>query len=210
MHRTIIMGSPQEEGRCASIAQEIFDACIEDCPDDGVSIVSVTGVEVSGCIGCNACRKELPEDSPRRIEPPEKDDTLAQVPMVYKSNANAFACFMKDDMKTVRRHIDAADELIVVSPVYFAGAPSQLKALLDRMQPYFWSDLRTRTDARRPMTIHVLGDGDDPYGFEPLVSTVRSAAAMAGFSLESVFDWTGCIDDEGCIFKDAAEWDYNA
>ena len=39
-------------------------------------------------------------------------------------------------MLRVREMLNACDQLTVVSPVYFAGAPSQLKAFLDRLQPY--------------------------------------------------------------------------
>ena len=85
----------------------------------------------------------------------------------------------------------------MVSPVYFAGPPAQLKALLDRLQPYFWSD--ARAGAKRPAVLHVVGEGGDPHGFEPLVGIVRSALACAGFTLETVYDWVGKIDENGQI-----------
>ena len=99
--------------------------------------------------------------------------------------------------------LEDADELIVVAPVYFAGPSSQLKAVLDRFQPYFWTRQRAR---RRPCTLHVVGEGGDPHGFDPLVGTVRSAAAVAGFRLERVLDWVGKIDESGEIVAEADEY----
>lgn len=213
MHRTVIVGSPRESGRSASLASEIFDACIEECPDDGISVVSVSGMEIAGCIGCDRCRKAAKVDAvavdggaadgESGADATEGEYRLEQNPLVVASDADAHRCFMEDDMKVVREHIDAADELIVVCPVYFASVPSQLKALMDRLQPYYWSDIRKGD--KRPLTLHVVGEGGDPHGFEPLIGTVRSAFSVAGFNLHNVMDWVGCIDRTGEIQLDAEE-----
>ena len=42
MHRVILHGSCRADGRSAALADELFNACIEECPEDGVSIVSVS------------------------------------------------------------------------------------------------------------------------------------------------------------------------
>lgn len=207
------------------MASQIFDACIDECPQDGISVVSVAGMDIAGCIGCDLCRSaksakdELATDkpaeegaaeggSPDAAEPtsgtaPDDEYRLAANAMVEASDAPSHVCFMSDDMKVVREHLDAADELIVVCPVYFAGAPSQMKALMDRLQPYYWSNLR-KAD-KRPMTLHIVGEGGDPHGFDPLIGSVRSAFAVAGFALDSVLDWVGCIDRTGEIVLDAEE-----
>lgn len=114
-------------------------------------------------------------------------------------------CVIGDDMQEVYPLIDAADELVVVSPVYFAGAPSQLKALLDRLQPYFWTD--ARNGAKRPATLHVVGEGGDPHGFDALITVVKSALSVAGFRLDTVLDWVGRIDEAGEIVEEAVVYD---
>lgn len=207
MHRTIVIGSPRANGRCATIADAIFESCIDECPDDGVSVVSIASVDVAPCRACDACAEAISRDDAAYPEIPEKGDPLAQCTMIYKSDASAHQCVIKDDIVEVRKHLDAADELIVVSPVYFAGAPAQFKALLDRMQPYYFSNVRTRTKERRPATLHVVRDGGDPNGFDPLVGVVRSAFAVAGFKLERILDWHGCFDDSGEIVADAKEYE---
>ncbi|MDO4289799.1 MAG: flavodoxin family protein [Eggerthellaceae bacterium] len=200
MHRVIVVGSPRPDGRSAHLADELFNACIEECPDDGVSIVSVASIEVGPCRGCDACRAATEAPS----ELPADDDTLAIAAQVAHSDALAHRCVIHDDMTEVRKHLDAADELIVVSPVYFASVPAQFKALLDRLQPYFWSNLRE--GVKRPCVLHVVGEGGDPHGFEPLVGTVRSALACAGFEVELVLDWVGKITPEGEITAEAEEY----
>lgn len=200
MHRVIVVGSPRADGRSAHVADELFNACIEECPEDGVSIVSVASINVEACRGCDACKPvgEPPEALP------EDDDTLAIMPLVAASDAVRHRCVIHDDMTEVRKHLDAADELIVVSPVYFAGPPAQFKCLLDRLQPYYWSDVRTR--GKRPCALHVVGEGGDPHGFDPLVGCVQSALGCAGFQLETLYDWVGKISEDGEIVADADEY----
>ncbi len=200
MNRVIVVGSPRVEGRSALLADALFNACIDECPEDGVSIVSVASTQVGPCTGCDACRAPL-DEAPAGLE---EGDPLSPYPAVAESDAALHQCAIADDMSEVRKHLDAADELIVVSPVYFASVPAQFKCLLDRLQPYYYSSVRTRV--KRPLVLHVVGEGGDPHGFEPLIGTVRSAFAVAGFELELVLDWVGKIDAAGEIVADAEEY----
>lgn len=172
MNRAIVVGSPRVRGRSAALAEELFEACIEEYPDDQISLIPLSSITVAPCTGCDFCK-----------------------------NSEGHACCIEDDMDDVREVLDEADELTIVSPVYFAGPPSTLKAFLDRLQPYFWTDARRRN--LRPAVLHVIGEGHDPFGFDPLVGTVKSAAFTAGFKLERVMNWVGKIDASGEIIEDA-------
>lgn len=186
MNRLIIVGSPRTDGRSAHLANMLFETCIEECPDDELALAPVSTLSVAGCTGCDACRDNIA----KLVELGEEalDDDFAP-------------CVIDDDMQEIYELIDAADEITVVSPVYFAGPPSQLKALLDRLQPYYWTN--ARVEEKRPAVLHVVGEGGDPHGFSALVSIVRSALAVAGFRLETVFDWVGKIDENGEITAEA-------
>ena len=186
LNRLIIVGSPRTDGRSAHLANMLFETCIEECPDDELALAPVSTLSVAGCIGCDACRGNIA----KLVELGEEalDDDFAP-------------CAIDDDMQEIYELIDAADEITVVSPVYFAGPPSQLKALLDRLQPYYWTN--ARAEEKRPAVLHVVGEGGDPHGFSALVSIVRSALAVAGFRLETVFDWVGKIDENGEITAEA-------
>lgn len=186
MNRLIIVGSPRTNGGSAHLANMLFETCIEECPDDELALAPVSTLNVAGCTGCDACRGNIA----KLVELGEEalDDDFAP-------------CAIDDDMQEIYELIDAADEITVVSPVYFAGPPSQLKALLDRLQPYYWTN--ARAEEKRPAVLHVVGEGGDPHGFSALVSIVRSALAVAGFRLETVFDWVGKIDADGEITAEA-------
>lgn len=201
MHRVILAGSPRSAGRSAALADALFNACIDECPEDGVSIVSVASTPVEPCVGCDACRAVSEEP----LFTFQEGDPLLPVETVVASEAPFHHCVIDDDMAEVRKHLDAADELIVVAPVYFASVPAQLKALLDRLQPYFWTNLRTYP--KRSAVVHVVGEGGDPHGFEPMIGTLRSALSVAGFRIETVLDWVGKIDTAGEILADAEEYE---
>ena len=191
MNRLIIVGSPRIDGRSAHLADLLFESCIDECPDDELALAPVSTLAIEPCQGCDACKALAARAAGGEAA---EDGQTDEAPR---------RCVIDDDMAEVYELIDAADELVVVSPVYFAGAPAQLKALLDRLQPYFWTDERHRE--KRPATLHVVGEGGDPHGFEPLVGVVRSSLSCAGFALVRVLDWVGRIDEEGEITAEAVE-----
>lgn len=175
MKRVIIAGSPRAHGRSGHLAEMLFEACIDECPDDEATLVPVSEVEVYACNGCDACRFD-----------PEH------------------ACVIEDDMEQIRALVAEADEVVIVAPVYFSGAPAPFKALLDRFQPAFWT--WEKGGSRRPATLHVVGEGSGPHGFDALVSEVASALAVAGFRLERVVDWVGRISASGQIESEGVEY----
>ena len=213
MKRVIITGSPRANGRSAHIAEMLFEANIDERPEDELFLVPISEIEVGPCIGCNACRK------PTEVTF-QTDDGVERTELRPR-------CVFDDDMQTLYDLLDDADELTIVSPIYFSGAPAPLKCLLDRMQPYFWDNLvpvdkgegkkgkagepdsRAETELtwvprpKRPLTLHVLGEGGDPHGYEPLISEVKSSLACAGFRLLTIYDWVGKVTPEGEITAEA-------
>ena len=213
MKRLIIVGSPRVEGRSGALADLLFESCIEECPEDEVFLAPVSTLEVAGCNACDWCKRGsavLPNGGDADVAATcgsasrgEAGDLRTEVrgasvfPTGCTTTTGALTdspnslsdgdpndanrrCVIRDDMDDIYPLLEDADELIVAAPVYFAGPSSQLKAVLDRFQPYFWTRQRAR---RRPCTLHVVGEGGDPHGFDPLVGCVRSAAAVAGFRL---------------------------
>ena len=151
--KTIICGSPREEGRSIELAQSIFEAAIAEDPESCATLITLFDLDINGCLGCNSCK-------------------------------GTCSCVIDDDMQPIYEYINDSDEIVIVSPVYMAGVPSQLKALLDRLQPYFWSD--ARNGELRSASVHLLGDGHDPFGSEGAVLTIKSALLVAGFEVRDV------------------------
>jgi multimeric flavodoxin WrbA len=83
-------------------------------------------------------------------------------------------------MSGIYPRLDAADVIVVATPVYFATVPATLKALYDRCQPY-WARryvLHMQQPARRPGALLVAGGGGDPYGHGCAVTTTKSVFAV--------------------------------
>lgn len=128
-------------------------------------LVYLSHLSIAGCRGCNTCA------------------------CLQQDKTGAYYCIIEDDMQDLVQKLQACTELTLVTPIYFSGAPSQLKAVLDRLQPFFWS--RQRGGDKRPFDLAILGEGGDPYGYEPLVSEAKSSLAVAGFKLRETYDWVG-------------------
>lgn len=195
MNRLIIAGSPRVDGRTGSLAHDLFEACIEECPEDELAWVPVSEVVIDGCQGCGYCAEWA-----KRLLAGEFDEQLEA------GEDLPARCAIDDDMIDVYELIDDAEELTIVAPVYFAGPTSQLKAVLDRLQPYYCINIAEGAGAdvpKRPAILHVVGEGGDPHGYQPLVTIVQSALACAGFQLETVFDWVGKMSPEGEIQEEA-------
>lgn len=193
MKRLILCGSPRVDGRSAALAEQVFEACIAECPEDEVKIITVATTPVAGCVGCDACATAG-----------EWMISADQLDQFKNLDEYESPCAIKDGMSDVYRALDVSDELIVVCPVYFAGAPSQFKALLDRMQPYYWT--AARQQPKRPAVLHVIGEGGDPHGYDPLVVSLQSALSCAGYELQCIVDWVGKIDEDGEIIADAEQY----
>lgn len=116
--------------------------------------VDILSWKLRPCIGCNDCA----------------DD--------------ASCIFQADQMAELVARLDQADAFLLVSPIYFAGPPAQLKAFFDRLQPLWAARYLLKRypalglEQRRPLGLLAVGGGGDPFGFEPLVSISRSAMRM--------------------------------
>lgn len=102
-------------------------------------------------------------------------------------------CVQRDGAQALYTAIDSADALIVASPVFFATVPSGLKALYDRMQPY-WARVHVlgqARPARRPGAILLARSGGDPYGFDAATATTRSVFAVLGIDVLGEVKVTG-------------------
>lgn len=115
------------------------------------------------------------------------------------------ACIYNDDAQTVQSALDTADAALVIAPIYFAGIPSQLKALLDRFQPYFWKrqallDQQTQLPVKRPLVLALVGEGGDPYGAEHAFASLASPFALADLG---VVDQHTFIQEDEATIKEA-------
>jgi multimeric flavodoxin WrbA len=126
---------------------------------------------IEPCIGCGGC------------------NTTGVCAFVGKTRSGRPA----DDYLELKALLERVDAIAIVAPLYFAGPPAQLKALYDRMQPYWVQRylLGHGVAEKRPAQLFVVGGGGDTHGHTPLVGSTKSAMAVAGFSLEKVNNFIG-------------------
>jgi multimeric flavodoxin WrbA len=101
MKITTILGSPKNNGNTAA-ALTRFEKLVS--PEHHVVRYNLADVEVHGCKGCNACKK----------------------------NPDEPACVQQDDAEKILNSIIDSDAVVYASPLYCWGFPAELKALLDR------------------------------------------------------------------------------
>lgn len=152
-----ISGSPRRHGN----SEQLLDACVSGITDSGVLVDRLAVVEhvIEPCVGCGGCGS-------------------------CGGCALTGACVIQDGMSEIYPRIDAADAIVVASPVYFATVPASLKAFYDRCQPY-WERRHARASAeaigvapmRRKGALLLVGAGGDPFGFDAAIATTRSVFA---------------------------------
>jgi multimeric flavodoxin WrbA len=126
---------------------------------------------IDPCLGCGGC------------------NTTGNCAFAGKAQNGRFA----DDYLELKAVLERVDAVAIVAPLYFAGPPAQLKALYDRMQPY-WAQrylLGYTVPEKRSAQLFVVGGGGDAHGYAPLVGSTKSAMAVAGFNLEKVNNFIG-------------------
>ena len=158
----IVCGSPRERGKSAKLAHALAGSF----NSYGVSptIFELAKYPVAACTGCNCC------------------------------SASGECVIVGDSFNVLSKHMDSCDAAIFVSPVYFAGPSGWLKAALDRCQVY-WARryvLHRPMPKTRPAHLIAVGEGGDPFGFEPLVTICTSALNSTGLRIEKtrVHDFT--------------------
>lgn len=147
-------------------SEQLLDALARGVSEAGGDPVRLRAVDagVIPCRGCNACSK-------------------------------TGACIIKEDgMAAVYRELDAADVIVVATPVFFATVPAVLKTLFDRCQPY-WARRyvlgEPRPAHKRPGAVLVVGGGGDPFGTGCAVTATRSVFAVLSVSADEVLEVVG-------------------
>jgi multimeric flavodoxin WrbA len=108
-------------------------------------------------------------------------------------------CVLKDDFPKLSKEIDVVDMLVIASPVYFLGVPSQGKALIDRFQSYWVRKfLLDKPPARdnRPALLLLVAGSDKKDVFECSKRSINAFLRVAGFKIcvEKLF---GGVDEKG-------------
>lgn len=128
----ILSCSPRPQGNCDEAARIFFEEGQADAAGNGITWLR--DFSIAGCTGCGACERWACS----RVA---AESTSALVP---QQNSQYLGCplSLRDDSPHMLHVLANAGEVCLIAPIYFYHLPSQLKALLDRTQP-FWN-LRQR------------------------------------------------------------------
>jgi multimeric flavodoxin WrbA len=84
-------------------------------------------------------------------------------------------CVQKDDMPKIYRAIDAADVLILATPIYWYGPTAQMKLLIDRLRPYV---ANRRLEGKKAYLIAPSEEGPSACG--PLADSLKMSYKYLG------------------------------
>ena len=159
----VLVGSPNKDGRSAKLARGLA----EELREIGlrVCLYPLAEYPVAACTGCNMCTR------------------------------SGECVIAGDGFGVLSRHMDSCAAAVIVAPVYFAGPSGWLKAALDRCQVYWARRYMLGQDVPEYRAAHlvVIGEGGDPFGYEPLVTICKSALNSTGLRVteDTVHDFVG-------------------
>jgi len=129
------------------------------------SKVYLHGRNIGPCVDCRGCKKE------------------------------PHTCIVDDEMHEVYDVLDASDVVVFGTPVYWYGPTAQMKAVVDRLRPYFSNH---RMAGKRAVLVAPAGDG--PGDADLLVEFFRRVCTTLNVEFAGVV--LGTAYDRGEILAD--------
>lgn len=175
----IISGSVRPSGNSTTLAREFIDT----------AAASGFSVTFAAPLGAFEPVRPLPGGSSGI---PQKDFSFISFKGIEGCRAcdgcnKTGICVIDDAMRPLYRALDEAAALCWISPIYFAGVPAPLKAVIDRLQAFYSRRLlgMQPVDAcgRKSASLVLIGGGGDPFGSRAAELTVRSASNIAEATL---------------------------
>ena len=111
------------------------------------------------------------------------------------------SCAVKDGMQDVYRAIEAADKVVIGSPIYMFQMSSQTKTFMDRLFRYLNPDYSARI--HKDTALVFAQSGEDIEAFRPYIDLVSRAYSMLGFRVAATVVGGG-TNEVGGIAKDSA------
>lgn len=171
----IIQCSPRPHGNSA-YAAELVRNCIQrhyadnaqELGAEGVKVIRLCDYAISPCIGCDICA----------------------IPKSYRSFFLGCPLSKHDESETVLAALLQASPLYFISPIYHYHLPAQAKAVLDRLQPFYWMELGKVPyppdfiRGRHQVSILVAGQPRGEQLFHGSMLSLRYSLRSIGFEYE--------------------------
>jgi len=128
--------SPRKKGNTMTIVEAVLEGA--KSKDAHTRLVNLNNLDINGCLGCEACKKDLGK------------------------------CIQKDDLTPLLQEITDYDAIVLGTPVYWYHVSAQLKILIDRLYCFFGWDPETKqgTESAFPsgkklVVVTSRGDAED-------------------------------------------------
>lgn len=114
-------------------------------------------------------------------------------------------CVIDDGMTSLYPVVDNSDLLVFVTPVYFASMPAQLKAFIDRFQPYYAAKYllkkpRIPMNSNKKVILYVISGYNKEYFFENIKQIIEIFCLNLNFELFDSFYYGG-LDFAGEVLQ---------
>lgn len=156
----VIMGSPRINGNTAELCKP-FLARLEELGAE-VEYMKLVTMDVNPCIGCYTCQDV----------------------------SGSYGCVQDDDdMADIVRAIQAADCVVLATPIYAWYCPSKLKAVLDRhygMNKFYGTATGSLWEGKHIAVLATHGYEAD-YALEPFVTGIERLCKHCGLVYDGAF-----------------------
>ncbi len=148
MQPLFLSASPRPGGN-SDAAIRLFCQGYEETSGETATPLFLRNEKILPCVACNACSAAAQAGS---LFLPAASDDSGALPSF------GCPCTRKDDSASLLYRLMTAQPLCLVSPIYFYHLPAQLKALIDRTQPFWMLELANdkRLAALPPRLCHLI------------------------------------------------------
>ena len=162
-----IAGTPIKNGNCQYQLQEALKLA-ESTGKAITELVHLGDYKINFCIGCDKCLRNV-----HKIQA-EAGFNVSPVPV------KEYNCSIKDGMQELHQKMLDSDAIILMSPVYIASIPGQVKTFIDRCRT-FVHDFRLQDKVATAMTIGFFRNA----GQDTALALMRTSLSALGFNVVS-------------------------
>ncbi len=112
------------------------------------------------------------------------------------------ACSFEDDFIELAPLLQAADVLVLATPLYWSTFPAQLKAAIDKFYAYYSPICKSPLKIRQS-TLLVCGETKDLEDFHGIIETYKSIIAFTGWNNLDIIAVPG-VNDKGEVSRTGA------
>lgn len=189
----ILNCSPRNKGNSQWAAEKSLEMLREKGLD--ALYLNLSDYKVTPCIGCDLCKGKMEKT----------DEKIRQKSKYYLGCPLS----LSDTSSEILEKMITAPALYFFSPIYHYHLPASFKALLDRLQPFYWvgstEDYRFTSGAKPCFSVLVAGRPRGELLFSGSLLTIKYSLATLGFKQEEALPLRGIDKKDDFSKNDMAQ-----